>query len=374
MGSPANIDDETVAGLRLIRSDGIGPVTYHGLVAKYGSAAKALDLLPQIANQMGRRRPIKVVSVEGVLRELKALDDIGAHLIPITSDLYPKPLAEISDAPPFLTALGNTAHLAKPAIGIVGARNASTNGKKFASLLSRDLSDAGYTIWSGLARGIDTAAHFGALEQSTVAVMAGGADVIYPRENSKLHHDICETGAIVSEMPPGTDPQARHFPRRNRIISGASAGVIVVEGTPKSGSLITARLALDQGRDVFGVPGSPLDPRAEGPNGLIRDGAVLVRSADDVLEELGHVIELIRRDDSAKPISAQLSDINEEIEPGRIRESILAQLGAASVTVDELRRQCQVSAPVLAAMLLELELEGRIERLPGNRIGGLGLI
>ena len=281
-------DAETLARLQLIRSQGIGPVTFHDLVRRFGTAKNALTALPDLAKKAGRRTPFKTATQDSAERELSHIAKIGAHLVPFGSKDYPSNLSQTSDAPPFLTVLGDIAHLTKPAIGIVGARNASLNGKKIAGMLASDIAKAGFTVWSGLARGIDTAAHNGAVVRSTVAVMAGGVDVIYPRENTDLHAKISECGAIVSEMPPGTEPLARYFPRRNRIISGASQGVVVVEGTPKSGSLITARFALDQGREVFAVPGSPLDPRAEGPNRLIRDGAVLVRSADDVLDELGN--------------------------------------------------------------------------------------
>lgn len=371
--APAH-DLETIAGLQLIRTDGIGPITYHGLVAKYGSAREALAALPDISGRMSRRRQLKVPTAEAIATELAEAEKAGAQLVSMASPAYPSHLKETSDAPPFLLVLGDTTQLNRPSIGIVGARNASLNGKKMASVLGKDLAEAGYTVWSGLARGIDTAAHGGAVSRSTVAVMAGGANVIYPKENTDLHKRICESGAVVSEMPLGTQPQAHFFPRRNRIISGASRGVIVVEGTPKSGSLITARFALDQGRDVFAVPGSPLDPRAQGPNGLIREGAVLVRSAEDVLLELGDAGQKMDSDGGSRAPTRQPIEINEEIEPGVIRKLILDQIGAASVSVDELRRQCQVSAPVLAATLLDLELEGRIERLPGNRIGGLGSV
>ena len=232
--------------------------------------------------------------------------------------------------------------------------------KKIVNMLTADLSKAGYTVWSGLARGIDTAAHIGAVNQSTVAVMAGGVDVVYPRENSDLHAKISQCGAIVSEMPAGTEPQARNFPRRNRIISGASQGVVFVEGTPKSGSLITARFALDQSRDVFAFPGSPLDPRARGPNGLIRDGAILIRSVEDVLDELANTTKNLFTAASQPQTASQPIEIIDEKEVCATRLRILPEIGRTPVTVDELRRQCQVSAPVLAAVLLELELAGKI--------------
>ncbi|NKB44507.1 MAG: DNA-protecting protein DprA [Alphaproteobacteria bacterium] len=365
-------DDETIAGLQLIRSKGIGPVTYHDLIGRFGTAQNALAALPELAKRAGRKTPFKSFPRESVERELVLVEKIGGSLVRFGSDEYPANLRQTSDAPPFLTVLGDVSHLKKPSIGIVGARNASINGKKIAGMIATDLAKAGYTVWSGLARGIDTAAHAGALSHSTVAVMAGGVDVIYPRENTNLHENISEHGAIVSEMPPRTEPQARHFPRRNRIISGASQGVLVVEGTPKSGSLITARFALDQGRDVFAIPGSPLDPRAQGPNNLIRDGAVLVRSADDVLDELEGAAKNLFTATPPPQRDSQPIEIVDEKEIDGMRSQILAEIGRTPVTVDELRRQCQVSAPVLAAVLLELELAGKIERLPGGRICGIG--
>lgn len=370
--SKPSVDAETIAGLRLIRSDGIGPVTYHGLLARFGTAVEAVYALPELAKRSGRKRPFVAATQESIELELDRLEKIGGALVSMGRPSYPGHLAETSDAPPFLTVLGDPDHLTRPAIGIVGARNASLNGRKIAGLFAADLAKAGFTVWSGLARGIDTAAHSASVQYSTVAVMAGGADVIYPRENAELHAKICETGCVVSEMPPGTEPLARYFPRRNRIISGASSGVVVVEGTPKSGSLITARIALDQGRDVFAVPGSPLDPRAQGPNGLIRDGAVLVRSAADVLDELQGTSKNLFSPATDQQQQSQPIEKIEEKEIDALRLEILSEIGTTPVTVDELRRQCQVSAPVLAAVLLDLELAGQIERLPGNRICRIG--
>lgn len=370
--SKTSVDTEMIAGLRLIRSDGIGPVTYYGLIARFGSALDAIAALPELSKRSGRKRPFVAASIDSIELELDNLEKLGGTIVSIGQTSYPTNLAETSDAPPFLTVLGDPDHLTRPAIGVVGARNASLNGRKIAGMFAADLAKAGFTVWSGLARGIDTAAHSTAVEYSTVAVMAGGADVIYPRENAELHAKICESGCVVSEMPPGTEPLARYFPRRNRIISGASTGVVVVEGTPKSGSLITARIALDQGREVFAVPGSPLDPRAQGPNGLIRDGAVLVRSATDVLDELQGTAKNLFSPAPAQQQQSQPIEIIEEKDIDALRSEILSEIGTTPVTVDELRRQCQVSAPVLAAVLLDLELAGQIERLPGNRICRIG--
>lgn len=372
MASAAHRDEETLAGLQLIRTNGVGPVTYHDLIARFGTARDAIAALPDIAKRAGRRQTHKTASLDSVKYELSQLGKIGGQLIGHGDSEYPDNLRQMPDAPPFLFVFGDLAHLTKPAIAIVGARNASLNGKKIAGMLAADIAQAGYTIWSGMARGIDTAAHTSAINQSTVAVVAGGIDVIYPRENTGLHAEIVKNGAIVSEMPPGTEPQARHFPRRNRIISGASVAVIIVEGTPKSGSLITARFALNQGREVFAVPGSPLDPRSQGPNNLIRDGAILIRSADDVLDELAAAPKNLFSALSQPRIASQPIENIDEKEVDSTRLQILQEIGSTAVTVDELRRQCQVSAPVMAAALLELELADRIERLPGNKICRIG--
>lgn len=270
---------------------------------------------------------------------------------------------------------GQVEALNQPCIAVVGARNASLNGKKFAKKLSADLADAGYVVVSGLARGIDGAAHEGALSHGiTTAVLASGVDIVYPPEHRALYQKILKSGAVVSELIPTTEPQAGHFPRRNRIISGLCRGVIVVEATLKSGSLITARLALDQGRDVFAVPGSPLDPRSEGPNSLIRDGAVLVRSAEDVLEVAGRPDKKVSELKSSDSSESQESEIYDDIDPETLKGRVLQALGPTPVAVDELVRQCQVSAPSLTTLLLEMELEGAVERYPGYRVARIGKV
>jgi DNA processing protein len=280
---------------------------------------------------------------------------------------YPEALAAIEDAPPLIFAGRNPALFGRPSVAIVGARNASLNGRKIAAQLARDLSEAGLVVTSGLARGIDTEAHKAALAGGTIAVVAGGADIVYPQENAALHRSIFEQGCVVSEAPLGTEPMARHFPRRNRIISGLSPGVIVVEAARHSGSLITARMALEQGREVFAVPGSPLDPRAQGSNNLIREGATLTETAEDVLRVLTPGRALPRRAATdIEPVQAlpQPTDA-EAAEP---RRRILEALGPSPVAVDELARDCQVSLPMVLTILLELELAGRLERQPGQRV------
>ena len=276
-----------------------------------------------------------------------------------------------------LAVRGHGEHLTQPAVAIVGARNASTNGRNFAQRLAAELSDATagarYVVVSGLARGIDGAAHRGTLDAggTTVAVMAGGVDIVYPPEHDALYADICAAGAVVSELPPGLRPQAAHFPRRNRIIAGLSLGVVVVEAATRSGSLITARLALEQGREVFAVPGSPLDPRSRGANRLIRAGATLTESAADIRDALAPMLSTHSR---PEPASATLFEGLSESDGDGLesaRNAVAACLSPTPVTVDEIVRQCQVTAPVVHTVLLEMELAGLIERQPGNRIAAI---
>lgn len=374
----AHAPHELLAWIRLARSEGIGPRTFRRLIDRFGTAAAAVARLPEIARPGGR--PITVLPPGDAEREIAAARRAGLAHLTWTHPHYPAPLKAIDDAPPLLLAKGRTEALAAPMIAIVGARNATVNGRKMARLLAAELAGVGLVVLSGMARGIDGAAHEGALSAGdapgggrTVAVLAGGTDVIYPPEHAALHARIAETGAVVSEMPPGTEPQAPLFPRRNRIISGASIGVIVVEATLRSGSLITARLAADQGRDVFAVPGSPLDPRAQGPNTLIRDGATLVQSSNDIIDQL-HLIMVKAPENLPTALeNKQHADNNRESEFADARREIESALGVAPAAVDELVRQCQVSAAVVATVLMELELAGRLERLPGNRVALIGM-
>lgn len=281
--------------LRLIRSESVGPVTWRRLVDRFGSAGRAIAALPDLARRGGRTAPLMIPSADDVDRELAELARLGARLLVLGDADYPPALAAIEDAPPTLAVRGNVELLARRSLAIVGSRNASISGRRLAETLAADLGRAGLVVVSGMARGIDAAAHRGALPTGTVAVVAGGIDVVYPPENASLYEAIAMAGAVVAESPPGVQPLARHFPRRNRIIAGLSAGVLVVEAALHSGSLITARLALEQNRDVFAVPGSPLDPRSRGGNDLIRQGGVLTESADDVLSTLGVVFAIARR-------------------------------------------------------------------------------
>jgi DNA processing protein len=365
-GAPFTLD-EKLDWLRLIRAEHVGPVSFHHLLARYGSAAAALEALPALARQGGRERPIRIPSRAAAERELETLEAFGGTLLCRDEPAYPAPLRATEDAPPLLTLRGDPALLARRMIGIVGARNASANGRRFARQLAAELGQAGLVVVSGLARGIDASAHDGALASGTVAVMAGGVDMVYPEENRGLYDSILDQGLAVSEMPPGTVPQGRHFPRRNRIVSGLSLGVVVVEAAERSGSLITARLAAEQGREVFAVPGSPLDPRCKGTNGLIRDGAHLTESAADVLAVLDDRGPRQLAEDGPESGSG---GAGMPAEPGleAARSRVLEALGPTPVPVDEVLRQCHLPPAVVSLVLLELELAGRLERHPGHRV------
>ncbi len=322
-------DDERLAHLRLIRSESIGTKTYWDLLNRYGSAREAIAALPALARSSGKPRAL--ISLDEAKREIDALRAAGGEVIVCGEPAYPSTLAAVDAPPPVLSVRGSLDVLRREMIAIVGARNASALGARFAREMAAELGAAGFTIASGLARGIDTAAHRGSLATGTCAVMAGGVDIVYPPENKALYEEIVATGVVVSEMPFGLQPIAQHFPRRNRIISGLARGVVVVEAAENSGSLITARLAGEQGRDVFAVPGSPLDPRAKGTNGLLRQGAVLTECAEDVLTALRPMLER---------------------SPGAPVKAI--QIGASPATV--------------AAALLDLEFEGRLTRHPGQKV------
>lgn len=355
---------ETVERLRLVRTEGVGPITYRRLLERYRSPAEALEALPALARAGGRAAPLRIARIEDAERELTQLERIGARLLFLGDPAYPALLAETEAAPPVLAVRGDVAVLSLRCVALVGARNASTNGKHMAELLAHDLAAHGLVVVSGMARGIDTAAHTGALRSGqTVAAIAGGVDVVYPAENAALQERVTENGAVVAEAPFGTAPQARHFPRRNRVIAGLSQAVIVVEAAPRSGSLITARFAAEMGRELFAVPGSPLDPRCRGSNDLLRTGAHLVESASDVLA-------VLPARQSSRP--AQVSEPSApfegvSVDPDRARRLVLENLSPDPTEVDDLVRRCQLSASAAVAALLELELGGRVEMLPGNK-------
>ncbi len=360
-------EKERLAWLRLIRTENVGPITFYQLLQNFGTAQKAIEALPTLSRRGGRLKDLKIFSADAAIAEMEVLHSLGGQMIFAAEALYPLSLSAVEDAPPVLSVLGNPKLLNLPSIGIVGARNASLNGRKFAEKLAKDLGAAGQMIVSGLARGIDTSAHAGSLETGTIAAVAGGVDIIYPPENAGLYNRIKSEGCIVAESPLGMEPMARHFPKRNRIISGLSSGVVVVEATLKSGSLITARMAAEQGRDVYAIPGHPFDPRASGPNKLIQDGATLVQSADDIL---GNLLQFSGGRPALHEPAQSLWQPTElpENETEDLREAILQNMSSTPMTVDELVRNCHVTIPAVQGVLLELELAGRIQRLPANRI------
>ena len=360
---PPTTEDDRVTWLRLLRSRRVGIATFNRLMLAHGSAQAALEALPETARQAGVKDYQSCTAAEA-RRELSEGARHGAHLICIGSPEYPDLLSQIPDAPPLLWARGAQSVLQKPMIGLVGARNASSLGTRMARTLSADLAEAGYIVVSGLARGIDTCAHLAALSTGTIGVLAGGVDVIYPAENTALAQDILETGALISEQPIGMAPIARHFPARNRIISGLCAGIVIVEAAAKSGSLITARGALDQGRDVMAVPGHPFDARASGSNFLIRDGATLVRSAEDILDALPAI--------QSEPVAPELPLETPAAQQRSLRETanlhreILNKLGPSPVGEDQLMRDVGRPAAQITPALTSLELSGAIRRAPGG--------
>lgn len=352
----------TLDQLRLIRTAGIGPVTYRQLIARFGDAATAIDALPTLAARGGGRAP-RIADLPVVQREIAATAKLGARYLFLGDPDYPRLLAETDSAPPALIWRGDLTLAQRSCIAIVGARNASAAACRFARQLAHDLA-GGATIVSGLARGIDTAAHVGSLGGGTIGVIASGIDVVFPPENAELQERIAREGLLLAEQPPGTEPRARHFPYRNRIIAGLSLGTVVVEAVPRSGSLITARLAGEMGREVMAVPGSPLDPRAQGCNLLIREGATLVQGAADILEQIRPIDARAVRaplDSFAGPPPEDASDTD--------RRTLLALLGPVPVPIDELIRQSHLLPAVVQTVLLELELAGRLERHAGGRVG-----
>jgi DNA processing protein len=347
--------------LRLIRTAGVGPVTYRQLLRRFGSARAALDALPDLARRGGGRAATPA-DPKVIAREIERVAAIGARHVFLDDPAYPALLAELDDAPAVLTVRGALPEASRPTVAIVGARNASAAACRFARGLAHDLAREGAIVISGLARGIDTAAHMGA-GVATVAVIAGGIDVAYPPENAELQARIGEEALLVAEMPPGTEPRARHFPHRNRIIAGLAQGTVVVEAAPKSGSLITARLANEAGREVMAVPGSPLDPRAQGCNLLIRDGATLIQTAADVLEQIRPLDARLVRAPAASYQPPPPADADDAA-----RRIVTALLGPVPVPVDELIRQAGIVPAVVQMVLLELELAGRLERHAGARV------
>lgn len=372
-GSPHNhqafSDQERLSVLQLIRSENVGPITFHNLMSYYGSAAKALEAIPELAKRGGSKRTITLCTTQAAEAEYEAITRYGAKVICCGEADYPALLAEIPDAPAVISVLGNPAVYARTnLIGMVGARNASANGCAFAKKIAMELAQKQITIVSGLARGIDTAAHRGSLAGGTVAVIAGGIDNIYPPENEALYKEIAAAGAIISEAPFGTTPKARHFPSRNRVIAGMTRGVVVAEASEKSGSLITANFALDYGRDVFAVPGSPMDPRCKGSNDLIRHGAILTESIEDILNNLSSPKrDLFSESDKSRFTAAPAAVLNEDAME-KHRRCVIEKLGPDPVLLDELIAQCHVTPSILHIIMLELELAGRLSRHSGGKV------
>ena len=358
---------EKLAAIRLIRTPNVGPMTYRLLVQRYGSPTAALKAIPDLARRGGRK--LQPASLESAQAELAANEANGATLLFRGGEGYPARLDQFDDAPVRISVKGNIHLMARPMVAMVGARNASINAQRFAEKLAGDLSAEGYVVVSGLARGIDAAAHNGALADGTIAVIAGGIDKYYPPENRDLQKSLEQSGLVIAEMPPGTQPTARHFPIRNRVIASLSLGVVVVEAAARSGSLITAREASERGGEVMAIPGSPLDPRADGCNGLIRDGATLVQNSSEIIECLS------RPTTAALPPAPDWTDPAPQPEPDVViaecREIILQGLSTEPTEIDELVRWCNSSTATVQAAILELELAGTLLRHHGNRVSKL---
>lgn len=363
-------DRQRIAWLRLIRSDNVGPATFRDLINHFGSAETALAMLPELSQRGGATKAIRIASEQDALRELEAAERFGARFVGIGEADYPSALRQIDAAPPLLAVKGHLPTTTRPTVGIVGSRNASISGAKFAAMIARDCGRTGYSIISGLARGIDTAAHRASLDTGTIAAMAGGLDQPYPPENIGLLEEIWNgNGIAISEMPFGWEPRSRDFPRRNRLIAGCALGLVVVEAATRSGSLITARLAGEFGRLVFAVPGSPLDPRCQGTNGLLKDGAMIVTSAEDVIEALAPLSQLDLfstplaeepGEGEGRPIMLPPNDTE--------RSRIIDALGPTPVEVDDVIRHTGLVASAVYLVLLELDIAGRLHRHPGGLI------
>jgi len=369
LNSPSPITaSERLARLQLCWADNVGPVTFRQLIARYGNAVAAVDALPELARRGGRKRPLIAPPRSAIEKEMEMLAAFGGEHLVLGDDHYPATLANIADAPPVLATKGHLGLLNKRSLAMVGARNASAIGRKLAQEFAHNIGMEGYVITSGLARGIDASAHMGAMDSGTTAVLGTGIDIPYPTENKEIYDRIARQGLLLSEHPLGTKPQARHFPRRNRIISGLSLGVLVVEAAIRSGSLITARFAGEQGREVFAIPGSPLDPRARGANRLIRDGAHLVEQPDDLLEHLDTLSRgaLREPDDIFDPQGGHDATYGESE-----RDHVIEQLSPTPTAIDDIIRFSKLTPGVVKGILLELEIAGRITRHFGNKVAFL---
>lgn len=365
-------ESQRITWLRLIRSENVGPRTFWNLLNHCGSAEVALEAVPDLARRGGALLGPRIVSAELAEKEIIGLARLGGRLIAFGEPEYPPVLTASDGAPPLISVIGDPSCLIRPTIGIVGARNASAAGRSFASRLARELGEAGFIIASGLARGVDAAAHEASLSTGTVAVLAGGVDRIYPAENVPLLDRILTAGCVITEMPLGWEPRARDFPRRNRIIAGISRGVVVVEAALRSGSLITARLAAEMGREVMAAPGSPLDPRCEGSNALLRDGATLITKAGHVIEALGPSLGWELPSHAPMPLAEPESPPSQQQPDNSVRGAIEELLGPSPAFVDDIVRLSGAPARMVQLVLLELELAGRIERHAGGRVSLAG--
>lgn len=363
-------DRQRIAWLRLIRSDNVGPATFRDLINHFGSAESALAMLPELSRRGGSVRPITIAREADAIRELEQAYRFGARFVGIGEPDYPQALRQIDGAPPLLAVRGDLNCVARPAVGVVGSRNASVSGAKFAAMIARETGRAGYCIISGLARGIDAAAHAASLETGTIAAMAGGLDQPYPPENFGLYESICAgAGLAISEMPFGWEARARDFPRRNRLIAGIALGVVVIEAASKSGSLITARMAADFGRLVFAVPGSPLDPRCHGTNGLLKTGAIVTTEPRDVIEALAPLseIDLFRQPEADEPPGEKEQPLT--LPPSEDeRERIVSALGPTPAEIDDIIRHTGAAPASVYLVLLELDIAGRLNRHAGGLV------
>ncbi len=369
MNVTVSSESSRVSILRLYRTENVGPVGYKQLLQKFGTADAALEAIPELARRGGQKKPKKIPSLEKIKREIYAGESLGAQLVTYQDSVYSKYLLHCNDAPPILWCRGHTHLLEQPCFAIVGARNASANSKGFASSIAQRLSDNDFVIASGMARGIDAAVHQGCMRgrSGTIAVLAGGVDNIYPEQNTDLYKSIIIEGLVISEAPVGMVPVARHFPRRNRLISGLSLGVLVVEAERRSGSLITARFASEQGRLVFSMPGHPLDSRAYGTNDLIRNGATLVQTADDILVDILPLVERPLSENNDEYSSEQVPMMANEV-TDKLRKHIISLLGPTPTQIDHLIRYSECSVSEVHGVLLELELAGRLERYSGQMV------
>ena len=365
--------EEQINRLRLFRSENVGAVTFRILLQHFQTAENALNALPETARKGGLKKALRICSRAEAEQEIEAVRKAGAEMLFLGQKEYPELLAQINDAPPVLSVSGNKAFLKKPHVAVVGTRNASINGKNIARHIAADLVKSGYGVVSGLALGIDAAAHEGALyaaneNASTIAVLGTGINVPYPEQNRKLYDQVGEKGVLVSEFPFNTKPQPSNFPRRNRIISGLAEGLVVIEAALRSGSLITANKALEQGKDVFAVPSSPLDPRAAGVNHLIKQGAPLVESAQDIIDHLSQSAPFTLSETRPEAQEKIVPPVHIEEPTDENRKELLSLLDGSPVEIDMLIRETGLPAGVISVLLVEMELAGQLERLPGNKV------